>query len=64
MKIKGNSNAAIAGRVGKIIRRANRWKVREGILTLKELRKWAKGAEARARENPESFRCWWGAYRR
>jgi hypothetical protein len=62
--VKGNSNAAIAGRIGKTIRRNNRWKVREGILTLKELRRWANNTEKRARENPEPFRDWWGAYRR
>jgi hypothetical protein len=62
--IKGNSAAAMAGRAAAIVRRANQWKVREGQLTRRELRRWARQVEARCKAAPAGFAGWAGVARR
>jgi len=56
----GNSPAAVARRAGRVVRRCNAWKVREGLLTPKELRRWVRSVETLARKCPESFTHWAG----
>lgn len=57
--IRGNSRAAIAGRVARKVREANQWKVRTGRMPLSTLRRWARRFEAECLQDPERF-AWWG----
>lgn len=52
---RGNSRAALAGRAARVIRRANTWKVRAGLLTRAGLTRWARSVERACLADPESF---------
>jgi len=60
---KGNSCAAMAHRAGRLVRQSNAWKVREGRMTLKALRRWVRSVEREARADITPFQGWKGVMR-
>lgn len=60
---RGNSPAAIAGRVGARVRSLNKWKVRTGLWTRQELTRFAREMERAARAAPWEFAHWAGIIR-
>jgi len=61
--IRGNSRAAIAGRAEKCVRQSNAWKVVTGVLTRRQLTKWAHRVARDAVARPEDFAFWPGVVR-
>lgn len=62
--VRGNSPAAIAGRAGNVVRRANAWKVTTGLITRKYLRRWVRQIERAALDRPGDFAGWAGVVKK
>jgi hypothetical protein len=57
---KGNSRHAMARRAARVVRNCNRWKVREGLMSQRDLARWAKRVRAEALMDPTPFVGWAG----